>query len=398
MRLAASFFVAALAVVQPLPALAGDPLPALLDAAKAACSKGSDGKVQETFPLAGAEARLKRLVVAGRLRRLSLELWNTATPSPLPLAAVTLSADCAPIEARRIDRGGPMGPELVRFAPDLSAEIGREFLDPPVPPGKDPGGIVVAHVDTGVNYLLPQIAKRLARDDAGNLLGGDFWDDDRRPFDVDTGRSPFFPLHHGTAVASIILAEAPAARIAPYRFPRPDMNRMAALVADIDANKIRIVNMAMGSNDKSDWIAFADAASKAPRILFVVSAGNDGRDIDIRPVWPAALKLDNMIVVTSADGFGRLAEGSNWGAERVDIMVPGERVVVTDHRGAEGRASGSSFAVPRVTAMAARLLAKNPDWTAPELKKAILARARVSPYQKTQVVRVGWIPDPTDDY
>lgn len=398
MKLSASLFIAALAVIQPFPALAGDPLPTLLGAAKAACAKGNEAKIEEAFPLAGAEARLKRLVVAGRLRRLSLELWDTVAAPPLPLAVVTLSADCAPIEARRIDRGGPMGPELVRFAPDLSAEIGREFLDPPVPPGKDPGGVAVAHVDTGVNYLLPQIAKRLARDGAGNLLGGDFWDNDRRPFDVDTGRSPFFPLHHGTAVVSIVLTEAPAARIAPYRFPRPDMNRMAALVADIDASKIRIVNMAMGSNDRGDWIAFAEAASKVRHILFVVSAGNDGRDIDARPVWPAALVLDNMIVVTSADSFGRLAEGSNWGVKSVDVMVPGERIVVTDHRGAEGRASGSSFAVPRVTAMAARLLAKNPDWMAPELKKAILARARVSPYQKTPVVRVGWIPDPTDDY
>lgn len=396
MRVAAPFFLVTLSVASFSPALAGDPLPALLDAAKVACSKGSESKVEETFPLADGEGRLKRLVVAGRLRRLSLELWDTSPPTPL--AAVTLGADCASIEARRIDRGGPMGPELVRFAPDLSAEIGREYLDPPVPAGKDPGGVAVAHVDTGVNYLLPQIAKRLARDAADNLIGGDFWDDDRRPFDVDTGRSPFFPLHHGTAVASVVLAEAPAARIAPYRFPRPDMNRMAALVADIDANKIRIVNMAMGSSDRNDWIAFADAALKMPHILFVVSAGNDGRDIDTRPVWPASLALENMIVVTSADSFGRLAEGSNWGVKSVDVMVPGERVVVTDHRGAEGRASGSSFAVPRVTAMAARLLAKNPDWMASDLKKAILARARVSPYQKTPVVRVGWIPDPTDDY
>lgn len=396
MRLAAPFFIAAFAVVQPAAVVAGDPLPALLAAAKTACAKKGVGA--ETFPLASGEARLKRLVVDGRLRRLSLELWDAAATPPLPLAAVALNADCGPIEARRIDRGGPMGPELIRLAPDLSAEIGREFLDPPVPRGQDSGGVAIAHVDTGVNYLLPEIAKRLARDTAGNLIGGDFWDDDRRPFDVDTGRSPFFPLHHGTAVASIVLAEAPIARVAPYRFPRPDMSRMAALVADIEANKIRIVNMAMGSNDKSDWIAFADAASKASHILFVVSAGNDGRDIDARPVWPASLALENMIVVTSADSFGRLAQGSNWGVKSVDVMVPGERVVVTDHRGAEGRASGSSFAVPRVAAMAARLLAKNPDWKAPELKKAILARARVSPYQKTTVVRVGWIPDPADDY
>ena len=133
-------------------------------------------------------------------------------------------------------------------------------------------------------------------------------------------------------------------------------------------------------------------------MLFVISAVNDGRDIDVKPVFPAALDLQNFLVVTSADDFGRLAEGSNWGRDHVDIMVPGERIPVTDHRGAAGKASGSSFAVPRVTALAARLLAKHPDWKAKELKRAIVARARPSRHYQTPPVRYGWIPDPTDDF
>ena len=40
-------------------------------------------------------------------------------------------------------------------------------------------------------------------------------------------------------------------------------------------------------------------------------------------------------------------------------------------------ASGASFAAPRVTALAARLLAAHPDWRAAELKAAIIARARL---------------------
>ena len=43
-------------------------------------------------------------------------------------------------------------------------------------------------------------------------------------------------------------------------------------------------------------------------------------------------------------------------------MTPGEQVPVVDHRGALGKASGSSYAVPRIAAMAARLLAGHPDW------------------------------------
>ena len=82
----------------------------------------------------------------------------------------------------------------------------------------------------------------------------------------------------------------------------------------------------------------------------------------------------------------------------VDVMVPGERVAVIDHRGAKGKASGSSFAVPRIAALAARLLARNPDWRAAELKRAIVGRARPSRFYETLPVRYGWIPDPADDF
>ena len=60
-----------------------------------------------------------------------------------------------------------------------------------------------------------------------------------------------------------------------------------------------------------------------------MSAGNNGQDIDTTPLYPATLPLDNMLVVTSSDGFGKLAELGG----RVDIMLPAERVPVTDFRG-----------------------------------------------------------------
>jgi len=147
----------------------------------------------------------------------------------------------------------------------------------------------------------------------------------------------------------------------------------------------------------TDWAPFAAAAAAHPEMLFIVSAGNDGRDIDTAPVYPAGLTLDNMVVVTSADDFGRLAEGSNWGRISVDLMVPAEGLKVTDYRGARGTASGSSFAVPRVAALAARLLETHPDWTAVELKAALFARAVPPLVRGESPVAVGWIPNPADD-
>ena len=302
---------------------------------------------------------------------------------------------CAIRDARRIDYGDTGSAEsIVLLDAELDATTERIPVNPPVPDGSDPGGITVAHVDSGVNYLLPQIARSLARDGAGRILGGDFWDGDKRPFDIDTGRSPFFPLHHGTTVASLLLKEAPHIRLVPLRYPRPDMQLMGDVVRHADMSGARIVAMPMGSRDPADWTAFADAARAAPDVLFVVSAGNDGRDIDADPLYPASLRLPNMLVVTSADDFGRIARGSNWGAESVDLMVPAERIELTDHRGATVSASGSSYAVPRVAALAARLLERHPDWKVADLIVAISGYAAPGMDRGPARVKLGWIPDP----
>ena len=66
-----------------------------------------------------------------------------------------------------------------------------------------------------------------------------------------------------------------------------------------------------------------------------------------------------------------------WYKGTVDLLVPGEQVAVVDFHGRPAVASGASFAAPRVTALAARLLALNPDWRASDLKAEIISRARL---------------------
>ncbi|MFN0264931.1 S8 family serine peptidase [Tepidamorphus sp. 3E244] len=379
------------------------------DASTAEPPEGFTQTDSETMSFPGGRER-ERVLLEGDAEAIEIVLDRAGSgPSR---ATVTLSRDerpdslamalaaentCDVIEARRIERGGDgMAVAIALLDASLQETGERIELNPPVPEGTDPGGITVAHVDSGVNYLLPQISAALARDADGAILGHDFWDQDERPFDVDTGRSPFFPLHHGTSVASVLLAEAPAVRLVPLRYPRPDMTRMADVVKRAVTSGARIVMMPMGSNDPGLWQAFADAARNAPDTLFIVSAGNDGRDIDVDPLYPAVLDLPNMLVVTSADDFGRLAQGSNWGSESVDVMVPAERLTTTDHRGAQVQASGSSYAVPRVAASAARLLAQNPDWKAAELI-ARIGELCAPPMDRGEPrVKLGWIPDPAN--
>jgi hypothetical protein len=351
-------------------------------------------QVQRIFRYpSGDTIRLRIMYRDGALSFLSAVLRGPARGTAIrPKMMAAAQPSCEIMQLRRITYDAKDRAETLLILPTALGNTERRIpLNPAVPDGVDPGGVTVALVDSGINYRLPMFANSLARDGAGRALGYDYWDMDDRPYDIDAAGSPFFPRHHGTRVASVLLRAAPAIRLIPYRYPRPDLRRMRALIADADANGARVVALPMGSNEPKDWQAFAAAARARPHMLFVISAGNDERDIDRHPIYPAALGLDNAIVVTSGLDDGRLAPGSNWGRRGVDLVVPAEDVAVVDHLGAAALGSGSSYAVPLVAALAARLAARHPKWAAVELKRAIIARARLLPGGGGRGVRHGWI-------
>lgn len=325
----------------------------------------------------GAELSVTRIAPGQRLREVRAVYEAPAGSATRPELLAVAGPDCAIHYGRSLEYSGDGGPRAIWFLhADLSASGAGELLDAPVPSAPDPGGVAVAQVDSGVNYLLPEIASRLARDADGAALGFDWWDMDPRPFDQNPSRSAFFPQRHGTRTASLLLEEAPFARLIAYRYPRADMSRMASVVQAAAKSGARIVTLAMGSNDRAEWQAYAQAVRQHPEMLFIVSAGNDGRDLDRHPVYPAALELANQLTVTSSEKDGRLARGSNWGRRSVDLLVPAERILVTGFDGRRVFASGASYAVARVGALAACLLAAHPQWRAKELREAILAQAR----------------------
>ena len=359
-------------------ALAADPAAAVREALAAACAN----RPRHALP-DGAAVSITRN--ASGLRA----VYEAPAPELLALAG----PDCVIRYGRALEYSSDGRPRAIRFLrADLSDSGAGELLDAPVPAAPDPGGVAVAQVDSGVNYLLPGIASRLARDADGAALGYDWWDMDARPFDQDPERSAFFPQRHGTQTASVLLDEAPSARLIPYRYPRPDMSRMATLIDAAARGGAAIVVVAMGSNERGEWRAYEQAARAHPQMLFIVSAGNDGRDLDREPVYPAALGLANQLSVSSSEDDGKLARGSNWGRRSVDLLVPAERVLVTGFDGRRRFASGSSYAAPRVGALAACLLAAHPQWRAKELREAILALAR--PPGAEGWSAHGFLPDP----
>ena len=339
------------------------------------------------------ELAVERRQFGGRLRQFRVSYAVRDGDVARPFLQAIADGGCAIRSGRAIRSEGDAWRFLDRLEADLKTIEWTETLQAPWPRGKDPGGIRVGLVDSGLAYDLPLFRHRLARNGEGMPLGFDYWDLDPWPYDGDVSRGPFLPIRHGTAVASVLAREAPGAALIPFRYPRPDMSRMGDLVARAGAAGTRILAMPLGSRKPGDWRAF-ERALRGRDILAVVSAGNDGRDIDREPVYPAALDLENILTVTSSDGFGRLAPGSNWGRAKVDVMLPAENLEIVDFRGASGRASGSSYAVPRLAALAARMLAREPGLNATQLKSRILACAAPSPYEREGVVAAGWIPDP----
>ena len=319
-----------------------------------------------------------------------------------PRALVSLNFDCELQVARRINYDAVgLAKSVVSLDAKLESRGEPDWLNPPLdwivdtsdePP--EPAPLRVAMVDSGVDYRLPEINRRLARDPDGRLIGYDFWDMDNLPFDAHPLNNGFFVQRHGTRTASLMLREAPDIELVPYRYPRPDMSRMSALIKHAERNGVSIVGMPLGGNIAEEWTAFEEAARAHPHILFIASAGNDGRDIDQQPGYPAALDLDNLVVVTSANDFVRPAERTNWGRISVDYLVPAERVSALDYAGTKTRVSGSSYAVSRITALAANLKLAHPEWQAPDIISELRRRYAEPIGSVRDWVSGGYIADP----
>ncbi|MGA1870496.1 MAG: S8 family serine peptidase [bacterium] len=216
--------------------------------------------------------------------------------------------------------------------------------------------IVIAVIDSGVAYDHPDLIGNVwtnRHEIAGNGLdddlngyvddmhGWDFVNDDDNPSDYSRD---LYGDGHGTHIAGIIAAQGNngigitgimwKARIMPLQVFDlyetasfwdsiiQNINIISAFEYAVD-NGAHIINCSFGSGLNSlfqyDVLKYADQHG----VLVVAAAGNEGRNNDISPTYPASYDLPNIISVAATDGHGGLSSYSNYGIKSVDVGAPG---------------------------------------------------------------------------
>lgn len=246
-------------------------------------------------------------------------------------------------------------------------------------------GVVIAVVDTGVDFAHPDLADRAWRN-PGEICGNGV-DDDRNGFvddcygwDFDRNDNTIYDAGdhwHGTHVAGIAAASAgngrgiagiaPEATIMGVKISSTgrafSSSVAAAGINYAVANGADIVNCSFGGASPYEPGPFADAIARARAagVMVVAAAGNSSVDIDRTPYWPASSTSDNVVTVGASDGRDRPAGFSNWGAVGVDLFAPGYLILSTYPGGQYAQASGTSMASPYVAGGAALLMSVNPS-------------------------------------
>lgn len=120
-------------------------------------------------------------------------------------------------------------------------------------------------------------------------------------------------------------------------------------------------NNSWGGGAFSQSLKDAIERANAADILFIAAAGNDGRNIDALPSYPASYDNANIISVGALwlDEKAAVPSYSNYGATAVDLFAPGHRIWSTTPGNTYANYSGTSMATPHVTGAAALWVAAN---------------------------------------
>lgn len=178
--------------------------------------------------------------------------------------------------------------------------------------------------------------------------------------------------NHGTAVAALLVGEDPSGLLAGFArgarlhaiavFAERDdeelasVERIATAIDRLVGDGVHLINLSLAGPPNAA-LGRAISAAAARGTVMVAASGNERRPV---VAWPAA--APEVIAVTAVDAARRRFRLANTGAE-LEFSAPGVDIYAAQQRGAR-YVSGTSFAAPIVTALAARLMAHGQGSTA----------------------------------
>jgi subtilisin family serine protease len=280
--------------------------------------------------------------------------------------------------------------------PDLSQAwgIAKVSADKAWAKQKGSKNVLVAVIDTGIDYTHPDLAFNIWRKPAsmkngvnitgdniaGDVVGWDFVHNDNLPFDDN---------EHGTHCAGVIGAVGNDGKgisgvnqrvsIMAVKFlSGQGSGDTASAVKSIDYAISRgakvLSNSWGGKGDDGTNGALKDAVARAGAagVLFVAAAGNDSTNNDSDATFPASYNLENMVVVAATNETDGLAFFSNTGPKSVHVGAPGTNVYSTVPGNKYAKLSGTSMACPHVAGEAALIWAQFPNADYKEIKRRIM--------------------------
>ena len=276
-------------------------------------------------------------------------------------------------------------------------------------PAVDTAGIVVAVMDTGVNYTLDDLKNVMwtstaaLRDSVGGGVYGYSVDSaDGEPLDQING--------HGTKCASVIAAQwnnsgmsgaLSGAKILAVdalddttsQFSTATVAKGFAYLYNVKRSGVNLkaINCSWSGGNHSNAVNYFATKLGELGVVTVFAAGNDSKDLEVNSHTPSTLKNNPyVLVVSSSDQDGSLSSFSNFGRSTADLAAPGRSIRVMSTTGNTCTYSnGTSFSAPVVTAEAALLAAYFRDSDAAKTAARILASAKPSASMQGKTVSGG---------
>lgn len=252
--------------------------------------------------------------------------------------------------------------------------------------------VVVAVLDTGIDLSNPDLDSVLWTN-PGNLPGDTFTNDVHGWNFLNNSSDVSDNFVHGTAVAAAIHSVAPNVTILPVEIGTADGVTPQNVIDGINyvimlkkagVNIVAINASYIDYNAPSTGEINAIKAAGANGMLYVAAAGNAGMNFDsLIPQVPSSLQSyvnnyisnflpSNLIFVAATNDQDQLASFSDYGKDFVAVGAPGVDMTLPIPGGLYAPLSGTSFAAPMVSAIAALLASRVPTASLGQIKTAIL--------------------------